>query len=96
MNTFSFECTYCGKKWEAAPTLAEEIASAKCGACKDTNLIIKDLRKSKIDYYQGTPPFPEKKEEPEQHNFVMADDYITGVETNVCNLFAVENGSINK
>lgn len=31
-----------------------------CGKCGDYNLRMVDLKKSKIDYYRGSPPFPDK------------------------------------
>jgi hypothetical protein len=32
-----------------------------CSKCGDTNVVAKDLKKTKVDYYTGDKPFEEKK-----------------------------------
>lgn len=54
------ECTYCGKKWEKIAYNKQSIESEVCSRCKDTNLKVRDLDTTKVDYYQGCPPFPSK------------------------------------
>ena len=56
------ECTYCGNKWNATAWSKVEIDSMICSKCKDSRLVVRD-RTSKVDYYQGSPPFPEKKKQ---------------------------------
>jgi len=56
------ECTYCGNKWNATSWSKTEIDSMICPKCKDSRLIVRD-RTSKVDYYQGSPPFPPKKQD---------------------------------
>lgn len=55
-----FECTYCGKVWKSHPRSQVEIEAARCSKCGDTTLKVREASKSKVDYYQGSPPFPEK------------------------------------
>lgn len=53
------ECTYCGFKWEESVSTKAEIDEMACihGNCGDTNLKVRDVARTKIDYYQGSPPF---------------------------------------
>lgn len=55
----SLECTYCGHKWEKTVYNQSSLEGMSCehGNCKHKELKVKDLS-SKIDYYQGSPPFP--------------------------------------
>lgn len=54
-------CTYCGTKWEAFANSKESIEDMKCGICGDSTLEVRDASKmEKIDYYAGSPPFPDK------------------------------------
>jgi hypothetical protein len=56
------ECTYCGHKWRDNVLTQSEMVSLRCvnGRCFDSNLKVRDLSKTKVDYYQGSPPFPIK------------------------------------
>ncbi len=54
------ECTYCGKIWKAYAHTKAAIEAMNCTRCGDTSLKITNLEDSKIDYYKGCPPFPEK------------------------------------
>lgn len=54
------ECTYCGKKWQIQSVNQAQIESSKCIKCGDSSLKIRDASKSKIDYYEGCPAFPDK------------------------------------
>jgi hypothetical protein len=56
------ECTYCGHKEQDDVYNQYSLHGRRCKKCKDSNLKFKDLTQTKIDYYQGCPPFPEKKE----------------------------------
>lgn len=58
----SIECMYCGHKWEKMAYNKQSIEDEKCPKCNDSTLKVKDLEASKIDYYQGSPPFPPKEE----------------------------------
>ncbi len=54
---YAFECTYCGHCWEDkvySSSLAKQYICARCG---DKYLKVKSISESKIDYYQGAPPF---------------------------------------
>lgn len=61
------ECTYCGQKWEENVYNQSSLHDMKCKYCKDKNLKFKDKDKSKIDYYQGCPPFPEKPKDDDRY-----------------------------
>jgi transcription elongation factor Elf1 len=54
----SLECTYCGHKWIETVYNQRSIEDKVCpnGNCRHKELKVKDLS-SKIDYYQGSPPF---------------------------------------
>lgn len=56
-------CTYCGFQYIKEVYSESTLRYEKCtnGNCNDKRLIIKDLT-NKIDYYQGSPPFPTKTE----------------------------------
>jgi DNA-directed RNA polymerase subunit RPC12/RpoP len=57
------ECTYCGHKWEKTFYNKHSIEAERCPRCKDASLKVKDLAKTKVDYYQDSPPFPPKKDD---------------------------------
>jgi hypothetical protein len=59
----ALECLYCGHKWEKNAYNAISLESERCPRCKDSNLKVKELSKSKVDYYVGCPPFPKKEED---------------------------------
>lgn len=52
---------YCGYKWVETLYNKQSLEGKTCihGNCKDKNLIVRDVT-SKIDYYQGCPPFQPK------------------------------------
>lgn len=56
----SLECTYCGHKWVVEVYNRDSLSNKSCvhGNCRHKKLIAKDLATSKIDYYEGSPPFP--------------------------------------
>ena len=56
------ECTYCGHRWVKDFYNKHSATHERCPHCKDSNLKARDVKESKVDYYQGCPPFPEKKE----------------------------------
>lgn len=58
--TVEIECQYCGYKTTKVIYNQKSLENETCIKCKDSNLIIKDLSKARIDTYQGTPAFPEK------------------------------------
>lgn len=57
----SIECKYCGCKWEDNIYNTSD-KTCDNGNCNSKNLIFKEITSnSKIDYYQGAPPFPPKE-----------------------------------
>jgi len=87
------ECTYCGKKWEATAYNKQMIEAMSCSKCGDSNLKVRDRAVSKIDtyttkettvskvdYYQGCPPFPPKKLEPDWTYMGMDYGFAPGVD----------------
>ncbi len=60
MKRFELSCQYCANRWFLDYMPNEQ---PKCDRCNDTNIRVKDLAKSKIDYYQGAPAFEEKTKE---------------------------------
>lgn len=61
-------CLYCGYNWSEQAFSATAITK-KCLACGDKNLKVKSEEESKIDYYQGSPPFPKKEEEVKERDW---------------------------
>ncbi len=59
MNEFLLICLYCGYEWVLNNNPSKYTV---CLKCKDKNLTIKDLSRTKVDYYAGSPPFEKKKE----------------------------------
>jgi len=57
----SMKCEYCGHFWSMENNYRNPNSKIICQVCGDTNISVKDLEKSKIDYYAGSPPFPKKK-----------------------------------
>jgi transcription elongation factor Elf1 len=62
MLNLLLNCTYCGKDWERYVYAMSAIENEKCSKCGDRNFTVRDNSKSKIDYYQGSPPFEIKKD----------------------------------
>lgn len=60
MNKFRLTCQYCNFEWEINYTPQDPLY---CGTCSDRNIRIVNLATSKIDYYAGSPPFPEKNDD---------------------------------
>lgn len=59
--TFNLLCKYCGTKWSLSFN-QKSANTNKCGICGDTDLEITTADKSKkIDYYAGSPAFPDKE-----------------------------------
>jgi len=69
----AFECTYCGKKWSERFYNQYSAQNQRCSVCNDKNLKYKSVEESKINYYEGSPPFPVKedtvKEDEDLDNF---------------------------
>lgn len=73
-----FECTYCGYRWVEEIWNKDTISSKVCkkGNCRTKNLLARDLQATKVDYYQGSPPFQEpKKDNGWPYLNVKLDDY---------------------
>lgn len=60
----TLQCQYCGKEWEQTNFTNSDMMFLRCikSGCNDKNIRVRQLDKVKVDYYQGAPPFPEKKE----------------------------------
>lgn len=56
---FELTCLYCDFKWNAAYV---NKATLCCKICGDVNIREMDIRRHKIDYYAGSPPFPEEED----------------------------------
>lgn len=67
-------CTYCGHDWRL-DLHSYSPNSDKCPRCGDKNLRKKDLERSTIDYYQGSPPFPGEEDETDDSNNDYIPDY---------------------
>lgn len=61
MREIDFECNYCGIVWSERKNSIP--MDTKCIRCGDHNIVLKE--RHKIDYYQGSPPFPEEQEDDE-------------------------------
>lgn len=57
---FRLTCTYCNHIWDINYHSQEEI---RCPKCNDRNIKAEDLREGKIDYYVGSPPFPDENKD---------------------------------
>lgn len=66
-------CKYCNKKWERNVYVRSSISTERCTRCGDRNLTARDLKETKIDYYEGAPPF--QKDEPENPPNPYYDDF---------------------
>lgn len=55
-------CLYCNNSWRIK-VYSNIKLEGKCSKCHDTNISIKELDKSRIDAYQGCPPFAEKNKQ---------------------------------
>jgi len=60
MIEVSLECQYCGHKWIYRAYSKASIDKLKCNKCSDSNLTVRNLSDNKIDYYQGSPAFPQE------------------------------------
>lgn len=57
-------CTYCGTVEYINMKYEEMLDYIRCSYCNHSKLTFSKVRpEDKIDYYQGSPPFPEKKTE---------------------------------
>jgi len=70
-------CTYCGHIWVETVYGKYDLENKRCtnGECKDRRLVVKDIA-SKIDYYVGCPPFPEKDNKTSSTYSDMYDDML--------------------
>lgn len=50
-------CKYCDYKFEVEYYSIASAQFDRCKKCGDKNLKIEEITKSKIDYYEGCPPF---------------------------------------
>ena len=57
---FELTCNYCNFQWTQEYVNRAYIS---CGKCKDSNIKVVDVKREKVDYYAGSPPFPEEEEE---------------------------------
>ena len=53
MNKYELQCRYCGKVWQLFWLPEYRPICQKCG---DDNIDIKDISKTKIDYYEEKKP----------------------------------------
>lgn len=53
----SFECQYCGHKWDEFLRWGVSNIQPKCVKCGDKNVKAKKVEEAKIDTYVGCPPF---------------------------------------
>lgn len=67
-------CHYCGMDWTCNLYSKSAVGSLKCLRCGDKNLKLIDLDRTKIDYYAGSPPFPD--EEKEEDSVLDYDTYL--------------------
>jgi hypothetical protein len=75
-----FTCTYCYNKWEKSVYSSDSsLSHIKCAKCGDRNVIVKRASEEKVDYYQGSPPFPEKikKVIPDPYKEPLIEQYST-------------------
>lgn len=64
MNLYELSCYYCGYSWQINYEPRDTIY---CIKCKDKNLRLINIATQKVNYYVGSPPFPEKeKEDPDK------------------------------
>jgi hypothetical protein len=63
---------YCGHKWDKVVYNKQSIEDEKC-RCGDSNLKVRDLSVAKIDAYKGCPPFPPKKVDLNDWNYIGVD-----------------------
>jgi hypothetical protein len=56
-------CQYCGHKNVTVIYNQKSLEGETCNKCNDKNLIVREVSKSKIDYYEGSPAFPEKEKD---------------------------------
>jgi len=54
----SLKCNYCGCYWERYVPKKSEFRQPSCLKCGDQDISVRDLAKSKVDYYAGAPKFP--------------------------------------
>jgi hypothetical protein len=68
-------CNYCGYKTVRNEYDESFIRNLSCYKCNDKDLVIKEVSKSKIDYYMGSPPFEENtKSDPEDQRMKETSD----------------------
>lgn len=60
MNNYELTCTYCDHKWESNYLDKDKLRCIRCG---DRFIMVINIAKDKIDYYQGSPPFPTTKDD---------------------------------
>lgn len=64
MNKINIECKYCGNKWEKIIWGNPSSDGLKCEVCGEgQNFFFREIKTSNIDYYDGSPPFPEVESE---------------------------------
>lgn len=69
-------CTYCGCHWNDYIPYRSAIGDLQCLLCGDHQITVRDIESTKIDYYAGSPPFPDKPpvspiEEDKSNNIIL-------------------------
>lgn len=53
-------CNYCNHKWIILAANKNQIEAQYCPKCIDTSITVRDANRSKIDTYEGAPPFEDE------------------------------------
>jgi hypothetical protein len=69
---FLLSCRYCGYEWNKMGYghISED---ESCLKCNDKNIDVRDLSKTKVDYYAGSPSFQDTTEEIKDNETGMSD-----------------------
>lgn len=69
-------CTYCDHKWITFVATKRLLNDLICPKCGDASLKVKNTAEIvKIDYYQGSPPFPDGKTKEQELQDELAEMY---------------------
>lgn len=71
----SFECTYCGNKWNEDLYNPSTAKNARCSKCKDRHPKYWDSKETQIDYYAGSPEFPLKSTKKDEEILAMTTNF---------------------
>jgi len=58
-----FNCKYCGLQWSKEMYNIPPKNTIRCTKCLDRNIEMSRKEDVTIDYYKGSPPFPDPDEE---------------------------------